>query len=89
MAEEIRWGILGTGSIAKKFAQGLMSAEGANLVAVGSRSQQTASTFADQIFELSRLDSRPIRRPNLHCYTTSIPLCKYGFVFGKWERGFM
>ena len=58
MAEEIRWGILGTGSIAKKFAQGLMSAEGANLVAVGSRSQQTAATFADLFSVPSRYSSR-------------------------------
>ena len=57
MAEEIRWGILGTGSIAKKFAQGLMSAEGANLVAVGSRSQQTAATFADQFNVPTRYSS--------------------------------
>ena len=57
MAEEIRWGILGTGSIAKKFAQGLMSAEGANLGAVGSRSQQTAATFDDQFNEPTRYSS--------------------------------
>ena len=41
-----RWGIIGTGSIASKFAAGLRDAEDAELVAVGSRSEQTASAFA-------------------------------------------
>ncbi|MBA2760334.1 MAG: Gfo/Idh/MocA family oxidoreductase [Chloroflexia bacterium] len=43
----IRWGIIGTGSIAKKFATGLQSAPGAELVAVGSRAQATADAFGD------------------------------------------
>lgn len=43
----IRWGILGTGKIAHKFATGLQSAPGAELVAIGSRTQETAETFAD------------------------------------------
>jgi predicted dehydrogenase len=43
----IRWGIIGTGSIAKKFATGLQSAPGAELVAVGSRAQVTAAAFGD------------------------------------------
>ena len=42
MAEKFRWGILGPGSIAKKFAEGLKSAAGAELIAVGSRSQERA-----------------------------------------------
>jgi predicted dehydrogenase len=43
---KIRWGILGTGTIARKFAEGLRHVEGAELVAVGSRSSQTAEAFA-------------------------------------------
>ena len=35
MTEGIRWGILGTGSIAKKVAQGLADTTEADLVAVG------------------------------------------------------
>jgi dihydrodiol dehydrogenase / D-xylose 1-dehydrogenase (NADP) len=45
MTEVIRWGILGTGNIAHKFATGLQSASGAQLVAVGSRTQASADKF--------------------------------------------
>ncbi len=48
MAEKIRWGILGTGSIAGKFAAGLGAAAGAELAAVGSRKQSTADAFAER-----------------------------------------
>jgi predicted dehydrogenase len=43
---ELRWGIMGTGSIAAKFAKGLTAAPGADLVAVGSRATSTAEAFA-------------------------------------------
>lgn len=43
----IRWGILGPGKIAHKFANGLQHAPGAELVAIGSRSQDNADRFAD------------------------------------------
>jgi predicted dehydrogenase len=46
MAKKIRWGILGTGSIAKKFAEGLQILPEADLVAVGSRAANTAERFA-------------------------------------------
>jgi predicted dehydrogenase len=42
----IRWGILGLGKIAKKFARGLQSVPDARLVAVGSRSAGKAAEFA-------------------------------------------
>jgi predicted dehydrogenase len=48
MSEITRWGILGTGRIAGLFATGLASAPGAALVAVGSRTQETADTFGDR-----------------------------------------
>lgn len=44
----IRWGILGTGSIATKFATGLGFLPDAELVAVGSRSQEGAERFGAQ-----------------------------------------
>ena len=44
----IRWGILGLGHIAQKFAQDLASVHGAQLYSVASRSPQKASSFANQ-----------------------------------------
>ncbi|MBI4552259.1 MAG: Gfo/Idh/MocA family oxidoreductase [Candidatus Latescibacteria bacterium] len=48
MALTTRWGILGTGWIAQKFATGLRVLSDAELVAVGSRTEATAHAFADQ-----------------------------------------
>ena len=44
----IRWGILSTGSIAHKFAQGLDELPATELLAVGSRSQEAADAFGDE-----------------------------------------
>lgn len=46
--ETIRWGILSTGHIAGQFAEGLQSADDAELVAVGSRNQESADAFAEK-----------------------------------------
>lgn len=43
-----RWGILGTGNIAQQFARGLQVLPGAELVAVGSRTQESARAFATE-----------------------------------------
>lgn len=46
MSTSIRWGILGTGGIARAFAKGLMDTPDAVLAAVGSRSMESAQAFA-------------------------------------------
>lgn len=48
MTTTTRWGILGTGNIAKQFARGLADTPDAVLEAVGSRTQESADTFAEQ-----------------------------------------
>ena len=44
--EKLRWGILGTGNIAKKFAAALPESETGQLVAAGSRGLESAESFA-------------------------------------------
>jgi predicted dehydrogenase len=44
----LRWGLIGTGWIASRFASDLKLLPGADIVAVGSRAQGTADTFADR-----------------------------------------
>ena len=47
MSENIRWGILGPGGIAYKFADALKAISDAEIIAIGSRDLQRANTFAD------------------------------------------
>ncbi len=47
MPKKIRWGILGPGGIAHKFAAALKAIPDAEIVAVGSRNRQRAKAFAD------------------------------------------
>jgi len=46
MAQIIRWGILGAGRIARKFAADLSLVDGAQLMAVGARTKESADAFA-------------------------------------------
>ncbi len=46
--ERFRWGILGTGRIANKFAAGLADVEGAELAAIGSRTREGAELFGSK-----------------------------------------
>jgi predicted dehydrogenase len=48
MSQKFRWGILSTGNIAKTFARGLTSIDDAELVAVGSRTRESADRFGDE-----------------------------------------
>ena len=48
MNKMIRWGILGTGRIARAFAEGLKNTSNGFLNAVGSRSQDSAQNFANE-----------------------------------------
>jgi len=46
MANRLRWGILGTGNIARQFAAGVAAAKRSELGAVGSRAPESARAFA-------------------------------------------
>jgi predicted dehydrogenase len=46
--KKFRWGILGTGAIARQFVRGLRSVPEAELFAVGSRSEDSAARFAEK-----------------------------------------
>ncbi len=48
MKRTIRWGILGTGSIATEFASGVKASTSSTVAAVASRDSQAASTFASR-----------------------------------------
>jgi predicted dehydrogenase len=48
VVRKFRWGILGTGAIARQFVQGLRSLPEAEVFAVGSRSEASATKFADK-----------------------------------------
>ena len=48
MPEKLRWGILGTGNIARKFASQLPGSQRGELVAVGSRNEESAIRFANE-----------------------------------------
>jgi predicted dehydrogenase len=83
MTGNFRWGILGTGTIAKQFARGLKAVPDGTLAAVGSRAQDTADRFADEfgvprrhasykaLAEDPDLDAIYIATPHsLHCENT-------------------
>lgn len=48
MSERVRWGILATGGIASTFVEDLQLLPDAEIVAVGSRSKESAEAFADR-----------------------------------------
>lgn len=85
--ETIRWGILGAGRIARKFATDLKLVGDAELIAIGSRSQQSADDFAAEfpvkyrhgsyadLAQNPEVDVIYIATPhNLHCENTLLCL---------------
>ena len=48
MSGKLAWGIIGTGNIAKTFARGLAPSTTGELLAVGSRNQESADKFGDE-----------------------------------------
>ena len=87
MNKKIKWGFIGTGGIAKKFATALTAVDNTELYAVGSRNKETAKIFAEE-FNASKfygsygeLVSDPnvdvvyVATPhNLHCENTLMAL---------------
>ena len=67
----MKWGILATGTIAKKFASTVeqMGAEGERLVAVGSRHLESAQAFAQQYGIPRCYDSYEARREQFETRT--------------------
>jgi predicted dehydrogenase len=57
MSKPVRWGILGCGNIARKFALGLTTAKDSVLAATGSRSREKAEALADEYEAPRRHDS--------------------------------
>jgi predicted dehydrogenase/aryl-alcohol dehydrogenase-like predicted oxidoreductase len=53
MSGKLAWGIIGTGAIAKTFARGLAPSTTGELLAVGSRAQESADKFGDE-FDVPR-----------------------------------
>ena len=49
MDKKIRWGIMGTGFIAERFSAALNALEDAEILAVGSRAQESADAFAARV----------------------------------------
>jgi predicted dehydrogenase len=48
MSQSLRWGIIGTGNIARQFAAGMNSSARGRVIAVASRSTESAAAFASQ-----------------------------------------
>ena len=48
MEKSIKWGIVGAGNIANKFAKAIKNVDGAQLTAIASRSEERGKAFADK-----------------------------------------
>jgi predicted dehydrogenase len=77
MANILNWGIMGTGNIAKKFARDLLVAPNQSLIAVASRSQESAEKFGNdfRVPEGKRYGSYDglLSDPDVQCIYISLP----------------
>ena len=73
--QRLRWGILGTGNIAKQFAAGVAAAHRSVIAAVGSRSAETAQAFAKQFGVGASYGSYEdlLRNPDVDAVYVSLP----------------
>jgi predicted dehydrogenase len=73
----VNWGILGTGNIARKFAKDLLQAPNQKLVAVGSRSAETADAFGQEFnippAKRHRTYESFLSDPDVHAVYVSLP----------------
>ncbi len=88
--DQIRWGIIGLGSIARKFAKDLVDNSGAELVAVASRNLDKAKSFADdfavenafasykELMSFNGLDIIYIATPHSHHYDLTMACLEHG-----------
>jgi predicted dehydrogenase len=77
MNNKLRWGILGTGTVAERFAIGLQQAADSELVAIGSRSKASAATFAEKFSVAIRYSSYKglIQDTNVDVIYVATPHC--------------
>src|SRR5690349_1070260 len=71
----LRWGILGTGGIARTFARGVAASETGSLLAVGSRTQEAADGFGAEFGVESRYGSYEalLADPDVEAVYISLP----------------
>src|SRR5262245_9261681 len=75
MSGSLRWGILGTGNIARQFAAGLAGSRRGKVVAAGSRAADSARSFAAQ-FHVPQAHStyeQLLRDPEVDAIYLSLP----------------
>src|SRR2546429_1286737 len=75
MSDRLRWGILGTGNIARQFTAGVKKSVRGQIVAVASRAGETASGFAEThaIAQAHGAYQKLIEDPNVEAVYNSLP----------------
>ena len=74
-----RWGIISTGAIANRFVKGAQSLPDTTVLAVGSRTQESADAFGERhgierrYAFLRGVGRRPRPRRDLHRHATPLP----------------